>query len=164
MVQLTEKQERLLKRMRSKFNYFFYTLFNVPSAFIAGVKLDHLSGDRCVTSVSYKFLNKNPFRSIYFAVISMAAELSTGCLVMVATEGFEKKIGFIVVDLKASFHSKAKGKVEFICEDGQILSEAVQKCLETGKQTEVKLKTIGKMKDGSVGSEFYFTWTLKVMS
>jgi hypothetical protein len=35
-----------------------------------------------VVSVKHRWINQNPFNSMYFAVQAMAAELATGALVM----------------------------------------------------------------------------------
>ena len=40
--------------------------------------------------------------------------------------------------------------------------KAVDKAVKTKKGVETKVKTVGKMKDGTVVSEFYFTWSFKV--
>ena len=120
-----------------------------------------LNEEKCTTSVPFKFLNKNPFKSIYFAVQSMAAELSTATPCMLAITGKKPSVAFIIVDLKATFSKKATGRVYFTCEDGSKAFAAVEKCIETGDSAEVTLKTVGKMKDGTVVSEFEFTWSFK---
>lgn len=57
-----------------------YTLRHLPAAFFAGLKIELLEETKAIVSVKQKWFNKNPFHSIYFAVLAMAAELSTGIL------------------------------------------------------------------------------------
>ena len=64
------------------FKYHLFLLFKLPIAIIAGVRLRSISLESCTTSVKHRWLNQNPFQSIYFAVQAMAAELSTGALVL----------------------------------------------------------------------------------
>jgi hypothetical protein len=52
----------------------------LPSAFIVGVAC--VDEKQCVVSVKHRWINQNPFNSMYFAVQAMAAELATGALVM----------------------------------------------------------------------------------
>ena len=59
-----------------------FLLFKLPSAFICGVRAKQLEATKCVVSVKHRWINQNPFNSMYFAVQAMAAELSTGALVM----------------------------------------------------------------------------------
>ena len=75
-------------------------------AWIAGLRVRELTLNKCVTSVPFKRLNKNPFRSTYFAVQSMAAELSTAANCLVAVEGQKPSVAFIIVDLKANISTR----------------------------------------------------------
>jgi hypothetical protein len=64
----------------SKINTFLF--FKLPSAFICGVRVKQLETNKGVVTVKHRWINQNPFNSMYFAVQAMAAELSTGALVM----------------------------------------------------------------------------------
>ena len=59
-----------------------FLLKNLPAAYFSGLKILSADSDRTVVSVPYRWLTRNPFRSIYFASLSMAAEMSTGILAM----------------------------------------------------------------------------------
>ncbi|WP_309640021.1 DUF4442 domain-containing protein, partial [Flavobacterium sp.] len=59
-----------------------FTFLKLPAAFWCGVRVKTLEVDRCTTSVKHTWKNQNPFHSMYFAVQAMAAELTTGALVM----------------------------------------------------------------------------------
>lgn len=128
---------------------------------IAGLRVRELTGKKCVTSVPFKYLTKNPFKSTYFAVQSMAAELSTATPCLLAITGQKPSVAFIIVDLKATFSKKATDRVYFTCEDGAKAFEAVENCIKTGESAEATFKTVGKMRDGTIVSEFEFTWSFK---
>ena len=72
----------------SKFNTFLF--FKLPSAFICGVRVKAINEKHCVVSVKHRWINQNPFNSMYFAVQAMAAELSTGALVIKAIRESKK--------------------------------------------------------------------------
>ena len=160
-ITLTTEQEKFRKKMLNPFFFRFFTMTQVPAGAIAGMKLTSLDVNQCQTTLPFKFLNKNPFKSIYFAVQSMAAELSTASLALLAITGKKPSIAFIIVDLEAQFSKKATGKVTFTCENGKEVFEAVEACISTGEARVVKMKTVGRMKDGTVVSEFYFSWSFK---
>lgn len=161
---LNTKQQKLASQVTSGFKFPLYLMKSLPMGWIAGLRVRELTSDRCTTSVPFKNLNKNPFKSIYFAVQSMAAELSTASPCLLAITGKKPSVAFIIVDLKARFTKKATDRVYFTCEDGAKAFEAVEKCIETGEAAEATFKTIGKMKDGTVVSEFEFTWSFKQRS
>ena len=160
-MELNAKQQKLASQVTSGFKFPLYLMKSLPMGWIAGLRIRELSPEKCVTSVPFKNLNKNPFKSIYFAVQSMAAELSTASPCLLAITGQKPSVAFIIVDLKANFTKKATGRVYFTCEDGEKAFEAVEKCIPTGESAEATFRTVGKMKDGTVVSEFEFTWSFK---
>ncbi len=160
-IALSAAQEAFRKKMLHPLSFRLFTLTQVPAGFIAGMKLIELTPTQCQTSIPFKFLNKNPFKSIYFAVQSMAAELSTAAIALLAMQGIKPSIALLVVGMEAEFVKKATGKTYFTCENGQEIAHAVQKAAQTGEATSVRAKTVGKMKDGTIVSTFYFTWSFK---
>ncbi|NQZ78531.1 MAG: DUF4442 domain-containing protein [Ekhidna sp.] len=161
MIQLSAPQERLAKQVTSGLKFPLYLIKSLPMGWIAGLRVRELTPENCTTSVPFKNLNKNPFKSIYFAVQSMAAELSTATACLLAITGQNPSVAFIIVDMKASFSKKATDRVYFTCQDGRKAFEAVSQCIETGESAQATFKTIGRMKDGTVVSEFEFTWSFK---
>ncbi|MEP1097566.1 MAG: thioesterase [Cyclobacteriaceae bacterium] len=163
-MELNPQQYKLTTRLKKPTLFASYLFLKLPMGWIAGLRVKELSIDRCVTSVPFKRLNKNPFKSIYFAVQSMAAELSTASNCLLAIEGHSPSIAFIIVDLKATFLKKAVDRVYFTCEDGRRAFEAVERCIDSGKAETASFKTVGKMADGTVVAEFEFTWSFKQRS
>lgn len=158
---LNPKQSKLLKRVTNPSLFALFLFSKLPMGWIAGIRVKSLSQKECITSVPFKRLNKNPFKSIYFAVQSMAAELSTASPALLAIEGQQPSIAFIIVDMKATFLKKATNKVYFTCDDGQKAFDSVEKCINSNDAAEATFKTIGKMEDGTIVSEFEFTWSFK---
>ena len=163
-IQLSESQEKFRKKFLNPFLFRLHALFNVPAGFIAGMKLIELDVHHAVSTIPFKWLNINPFQSTYFAVQSMAAELSTAALALLAIQGKHPSVALIIIDLEAEFPKKATGRVKFTCEDGLAFFEAVEKCIETNEPTTVKAKTVGRMEDGTIVSTFHFTWSFKQRS
>lgn len=136
----------------------------LPMGLIAGLRVREANEKRTVVSIPFKNLNKNPFKSIYFAVQSMAAEMSTALGCTLAIQGHSPSVAFIIVDLKGSFSKKAIDRVYFTCQQNHKAFEAVAKCIETGEATQATFETIGKIKDGTEVARFEFTWSFKQRS
>lgn len=107
--------------------------FKLPSAFICGVRVKTIDATECVVSVKHRWINQNPFQSMYFAVQAMGAELSTGALVMYHIQKSGKKISMLVANNKGNFTKKATGRITFSCNDGHLIEEAIQKTIATGE-------------------------------
>ena len=161
MIELSTKQEKLRKKMLNPFIFFLFTLLKVPAVAIAGIRIKRLSAATCTASVPFKFLNKNPFKSMYFAVQAMAAEISTAIPAMLAIEKHDLSFAMLVIDVKAEFFKKGISKVTFTCSDGLAFAAALEKCVNTSEPITVVAKTVGTMADGTIVSEFHFTWSFK---
>ena len=79
-----------------------FLLFKLPSAFICGVRVKEIVFDKCIVSVKHRWINQNPFNSMYFAVQAMAAELTTGALVMFHIQKSNRNIAMLVANNKSS--------------------------------------------------------------
>lgn len=99
---------------------------------------------------------------MFWAVQGMAAELSTGAMVMAKIKGSNKNISMLVANNKATFSKKARGRITFTCADGTLVDEAIGKTIFSGEGQTVWMKSEGKDAAGDVVSVFEFEWTLKV--
>lgn len=146
----------------SKFNMF--TMAKLPSVWLMGVRLKKIDSQGSIVSVKHRWLNQNPFKSMFWAVQGMAAELSTGALVICYIQESKQKISMLVANNKASFTKKATGRIIFSCKDGEKIKTALDKAIATGEGQTCWMKSIGTNADGVVVSEFDFEWTVKVRS
>ena len=101
-----------------------FLLSNLPSAYFSGVRVKELTEKKGVVTVPYKWFSKNPFGSTYFACLSMAAEMSTGVLIMANTYKRKPSVSMLVVKTEANYFKKATGITSFTCEDGQTVMNA----------------------------------------
>jgi hypothetical protein len=139
-----------------------FLLLKLPSAFICGVRVKSILPEKCVATVKYRWLNQNPFNSMYFAVQAMAAELTTGALVMYQIKKSGKNISMLVANNKGNFTKKAKGRITFTCNQGHLIEEAIQKTIATGEGETLWLKSIGVDEKGDQVSEMDFEWSVRL--
>jgi hypothetical protein len=144
----------------AQFNRFMF--FKLPSAWWCGVRLKQIDAQTATTSVKHRWVNQNPFNSMFWAVQGMAAEFSTGALVIQEIRKSGKRISMLVLNNKANFSKKATGRIQFVCNGGDKVSDAVSRTLSTGEGQTVWLEAVGTDKDGQVVSTFSFEWTLKL--
>jgi hypothetical protein len=138
-----------------------FFLKHMPMGLLNGLRIVELDEEHASVTVPYNYLTKNPFRSLYFAVQSMAAELSSGAMAIAEVKAAPRPVSMLVFDMEAKFTKKAQSKVTFTCRDGIALRDAVKKTLETGEGITVPITSIGIDEAGDQVSEFHFTWTFK---
>lgn len=144
----------------SKLNTFLF--FKLPSAFWSGVRVQAISSEQCIVTVKQRWFNQNPFKSIYFAVQAMAAELTSGALVMMQIKKSKRNISMLVANNNGNFSKKATGRITFTCNDGHLIQDAIQKTIATGEGQTIWMKSIGINEKGEQVSELNFEWSIKL--
>jgi uncharacterized protein DUF4442 len=156
--------EKLRSRMLNPLLVRGFMLKKLPLGLVAGLRVRELDSERCVVTVPYGWRTTNPFRSTYFAALSMAAEMSTGGLAMMAVELASAPVALLIVGLEASFEKKATALTTFTCEQGAKAFAAVAETLRTGEPATARLESVGRMPDGVEVARFAFTWSFKERS
>ncbi len=143
-----------------KVNAFMF--FKLPSAWWSGVRLTYMDDTKAITTVTHRWANQNPFKSMFWAVQGMAAELATGAMVTTQIRETGKRISMLVQNNTANFSKKATGRITFTCEDGHLIKEALEKTIATGEGQTIWMKSVGVNSDGVVVSTFNFEWTVRL--
>ncbi|MCS6818636.1 MAG: DUF4442 domain-containing protein [Chitinophagales bacterium] len=160
-----QKTEDLFMRLvKNPLLFKIFLLQQLPMGFLAGLRVRSLTRERCEVTVPYKWLNKNPFRSTYFAVLAMAAEMSSGMLSMMGTHQSNPSVSVLVTGLEASFIKKATGLTTFTCNEGLIIRETIERAIITGEGQTCTVTSAGMSKDGQVEAIFKVTWSFKMRS
>ena len=136
-------------------------LKKLPAAFFAGLRIQSFDEKNAVVTVRYKWFTQNPFRSMYFAVQSMAAEMSTGLLASGHVYKREPAVSMLVVGLEAKFHKRVTDIVYFTCEDGEAINAMIESSVTSGEGRTIRCHSIGTNTAGEIVSEFWITWSFK---
>jgi len=128
---------------------------------LTGLRLVEATEKHAIVRVKYQYLTKNPFHSIYFGCLAMAAELSSGVLGMVYTMGLKPEVSMLIIKLEGEFKKKGRGRIYFVCEDGEIMGNAAKETRETGEPRTVTTTSIGRDSQGREIARFLITWSFK---
>ena len=139
-----------------------FNLIKLPLAYLGGVRVRSITDTEVVVSIKHRWMNQNPFNSMFWAAQGMAAEMPTGVLVMKAIKDSKRKVSMLVTHQEAQFFKKATGRITFTCKGGEEIRDAIQKSIETGEGQVIVLTSEGVNKDGVVVSSFQFHWSLRV--
>lgn len=143
-----------------KLQYLLFTIFKLPSVWLMGIRVKSISEKSATIKVKHRWINQNPFNSMFWAVQGMAAELATGVLLTSAIRESGAKISMLVLNNKANFSKKATGRIRFQCDQGLEVKAAVAKTVETGASQTIWMDATGTDEQGDVVSHFSFEWTL----
>lgn len=160
-MELSAKGKKYVVRIQNSFLFNLFLLKELPLAWMAGCRLKKIEPNSCAIAMPFGWRNQNPFRSIYFAAQSMSAEMSTGMLAVLAIENSNESIAMLVSNVEGEFTKKADKAITFTCNDGQKMFDAIAETCQTGKPVLVPMTTQGVMEDGTVVSNWTFTWSVK---
>lgn len=161
---LAHQNDKALAFRRLVLKRFLFGIFlmrKLPMAWMAGVKIKAIDEQQCAVSVPFRWLNQNPFRSTYFAVLSMAAEMSTGLAVLMYCHRSKPSISTLVVNVQGEFIKKATGHTTFYFDDVQLVREAIEASLFSGEAQTIVCTTKGYSSEHELEAIFQITWSVK---
>ena len=140
------------------------SFFILPAAWICGVRVDSSDEESCVVRVKHRWINQNPFKSLFWAVQGMAAEMAGGLLLMDKINRSGHSIAMLLVGSSSIFTKKATGKILFTYDMGKALDQLILDAVTTKLPQTITIKTNGVNQQGDVVSEFSFQWSIKLRS
>jgi len=143
-----------------KFRMFLFS--KLPSAYFAGMRIKSFDETNCEVTVPYKWFTQNPFRSTYFACLSMAAEMSTGALSMGHLYKKRPPVSMLVIKTDGEYFKKATGITTFTCEDGILIKQAIEEAVSTNEAKTIIATSVGRNKADEIVARFKITWSFKL--
>ncbi|MFT5055727.1 MAG: hypothetical protein ACI80H_000431 [Pseudoalteromonas distincta] len=140
--------------------FWLFLLQKLPLAFLAGVKLKEIDDNGSITTLRHRWINQNPFRSMYFAAMQMAAELSTGLLLFQYINK-DTRFSMLLLNVRANYHKKAVGKITFSCEEGNRVDTYMKNMLANTAGETIELDVKATNESGDLVADFVFVWSCK---
>lgn len=158
---LSPQAKQYLKDIRSTWKLKLYFAKNLPSALWWGFKVKSAGPERAEVSIPYNWRTRNPFRSIYFAALAGAGEISTGIMANLARMN-AGNVSMLVLEQKAEFFKKASSTITFTCDEGLRVFETVKYAVETKQAQTITMLGEGRNDNGEIVAKVYITWTFKL--
>ena len=162
---LSENRIRFVREnFSSKFKFRLLMLKLLPMGYLSGMRIESLTEDACTVSLKYKWLIKNPFKSTFWAVMGMAAEMASGALLMEFTSGQKPSLATILVEQSGKFYKKAVGKQTYVCQSGKEMRATVERAYQSGEGEVITCPVQAFDSDGELIADFTFVWSMKLRS
>jgi hypothetical protein len=158
---LNARSQAVRRRLLRPWNFRLYLWARLPLAACAGLSLRRLDETACTVALPGGWRTQNPFRSMYFAAQSMAAEMSTGAPAMMLAEGASASVSMLVREVRGVFTRRIQGDASFTFEDLAAMLATVERAVATGESESFVARSVGRSADGTVASEFEITWSFK---
>ena len=145
-------------------NMNLFLMYKLTSAYFSGVRVKSMNDKEAIATVKHRWINQNPFKSLYWATQGMTSELATGILVMKGIQDSGKNISMLVRHQNGTFTKKAVGRINFICKDVDLVKNTIQRAIDTNEGQTITMTSEGFDEQGDSVSIFEYTWGLKVKS
>ena len=153
---------QFLQLIKHPFKFKLFMLSKLPSAFFFFFMVVDADENKCSVKVPYKWFSQNPFKSTYFACLSMAAEMSTGLLCLMHLHKRQPAVSMLVVKMEGNFMKNATGITVFTCEDGNAIKKTIEDAIFSNEGKIITTKSHGRNATGEIVAEFAITWSFKV--
>ena len=153
---------KFIQLIKHPVRFRMFLFWKLPSAYFSGVRVRYIDEQRCKVTIPFKWFTQNPFRSTYFACLSMAAEMSTGVLGMMHLYNRKPAVSMLVVKVVSEYFKKATGRTTFICDDGELIRQAIEEAVRTGEASSVRAASAGLNEKEETVALFHVTWSFKV--
>jgi len=149
------------KLIRNPWLFRLFLIRKLPLAWIAGLRVQHYAADSCTISLRYGYWTQNPFRSVYFAAMAMAAEMSTGLPALLLLRQRQKPASMLVTGLTATYGKKAVGKISFSFRNIEAMGKAIDHAMESGEGVVFVAESIGTNQQGEEVARFQISWSFR---
>jgi len=137
----------------------YFGLRKIPLLFFVRPSVVEWTPERMTFKIPLSRRSKNHLGSMYFAVLAAGADLAAGFLAMEAIRQSGEPIALIFKNVTADFLKRAEGDVYFTCEEGILVTDLVQKAIETGDRVEMPVPVTATVPD-KLGDEPVARFTL----
>jgi hypothetical protein len=151
--------KNLANKLTNPWQLRLWMLTKLPMGLVSGMYVESLDENSCRVVLKDRRWIRNPFRSVFWAVMGMAAELSTGALVYAYASGSD--VRFILVGMEAEFFKKTKGKSYYFCDTGFDVLRSIELLVHPNDTSFVMLPVTAKDQAGQVLATFTFHWQLR---
>lgn len=116
-----------------------FTFINIPLIFWLRPRVVELSDQRAMVMMKLNRRSRNHVRSMYFGALCTGVDLVPGLLALRHIKNSKAKITFVFKDFQGEFLHRAESNVYFICEQGQLIQDAIQQAIATNERQNVTL-------------------------
>lgn len=149
---------------KANFYLNMFGFFKVPFIWLCRPKLLVLDERRVEVKIPLRRRTKNHLNSMYFGVLAVGADVAGGFLAMSKSKQQGEKISLAFKGVTGDFLKRPEGDVHFICDDGDLIDQMLDKTLATGErvnQPVTIIATCPSLNGDEVMARFTLTLSIK---
>ncbi len=155
------------EQLRETFLLRTFGFLKIPLIFYITPRVLELGEERVEIKIPLNWRTKNHLGSMYFGVLCTAADVAGGLIAMKLIQKKGNTVNLVFKDFHAEFLKRPDADTHFICEDGKIVRDLVDRADSSGERVEdtVAIRAVCPSKYGDeVLARFKLTISLKKKS
>lgn len=143
-----------------------FAFLRIPMVAYIRPRVVELDDTKSTIHIPFIRRTKNHVRSMYFGALSIGAELAPGVLTLSLIKKENKKIVFVFKQFNAEFLKRAETSVNFHCNQGAMIQEAIKKSISTKERQNIQLSVDAYNNDvpSELVGRFSLTLSLKALA
>jgi len=142
----------------------YFGLLKIPMIFFVRPLVVDITDSGSEIKIPLRRRTRNHLKSMYFAALTLGADLAAGLLAMEQIAKSGHRISLVFKDVQADFLKRVDGDAHFICQDGPRIRELISEVIKTGERQheQVHVQVFSPKKYGDeVLAEISLTLSLK---
>ena len=139
-----------------------FGLTRIPLIFFCRPRVVSITDTSLEVKIKLNRRTRNHLHSMYFGVLSVGADVTSGFLAMKLIRSNSSSISIIFKDFHADFLRRAEGDVHFYCDEGLAMQALVLKAEETGERQNLPIHITATVPSISADPVANFILTLSI--
>jgi hypothetical protein len=118
-----------------------WALRNVFLLWFVRPSIVELTDDRCELVIPLTWrTRRRDIHAMYLGVLVMGADVAGGLIAFNLITRSKRNVSFLFKDVKGEFLKRAEDDVHFVCEDGALIRDMVERALASGERQEATVQ------------------------
>jgi acyl-coenzyme A thioesterase PaaI-like protein len=145
-----------------RWKLFLLGKFGIPMLGFARPKLISIDADEVRMKIRLTRRTKNHLKSMYFGALAVGADTAAGLHAFYLSESQGLKLSLAFKAVQGQFLKRAETDVIFVCKEGKIVSEIMEKSKKTGERINQDILVEAFNLENEVVATFIMTLSIKV--
>ncbi len=141
---------------------FLMGFFKIPMIGYLSPKVLQVDEKTVRVRIKLRRRSKNHLNSMYFGALAVGADLCAGLHAFYFTEKLSMKVSFAFKSMGGEFLKRAESDVYFVCDEGDLIRNAVECSAKTGDRVNQKVKVVALNNKNEEVAIFHMESSVKV--
>jgi Domain of unknown function (DUF4442) len=123
-----------------------WALRNVLLLWLVRPRIVEVDDRRCEMVIPLNWrTRRRDIRAMYLGTLCMGADIAGGLIAFQIMMRTKEKMSFVFKDIRGEFLKRAEDDVHFVCEDGAMIQQMVERARSSGERAESTVRVVARV-------------------